>query len=239
MVAPPLVHHSAMAPCLYGGLGFFHGFSKLWRSLPPSIRAVSSYSTFVPFPELLSKPHIVTPSFTLHQQMHNLDWGTQGCDTDHQCSSYSVLPSRQVAALSSKPRKLPLCPSWSPHQWVVFHKWRNLYFPSAPLQGCRSHPIPPPPFFFPFSWLHGYSFALLGVWSPLQVFIGALWELFLLCVYIYTYIHDVFMYSYIHIFMMHLLGEVDPTLLYCCPPLLYSSRLVTSASFTYSSNLYI
>ena len=29
MVAPPLVHHSAMAPCFYGGLGFFHDFSKL------------------------------------------------------------------------------------------------------------------------------------------------------------------------------------------------------------------
>lgn len=111
MVAPPLVHHSAMAPCFYGGLGFFHDFSKLWRFLLPSIRAVSSYPMLVPFPELLSKPHIGTPSSTLHQQMHNLDCSAQGFGTDHQCSSYSALSSRQVDALYSKPKKLPLSPS--------------------------------------------------------------------------------------------------------------------------------
>ena len=205
MVAPPLVHHSAMAPCFYGGLGFFHDFSKLWRFLIPSIRAVFSYPMLVPFPELLSKPHIVTPSSTLLQQIHNLDWGTQGCGTDHQCSYYSVLPSRLVDALSSKPRKVPLSPSWSPYQWVGFHECRNLSCPSAPLQGCRFHPIPHPSphIFFPFYWLHGFTFALLGIWGPLLVFNRCFVRIVpFVCTYTCTYIHIcIYAHTYMYVYI--------------------------------------
>ena len=47
---------------------------------------------------------------------------------------------KAVAALSFEAPKLPLCPSWSHHQWGNFAMCRNLSFFTACSQGLRFHP---------------------------------------------------------------------------------------------------
>ena len=93
MSAPPLVHHSTMAPCFCGGLGFFHKLSQLWSSLILSLQAVSSQPTAVPSLGLLSKPCFPAPSLSLHQETHDSGLGVQACGKDRAHSSYFVLSS--------------------------------------------------------------------------------------------------------------------------------------------------
>ena len=113
MVAPPLVHHSTVVPCFYGGLGFFHKHSWLWISLLPSLQAVSSQPTAVPSLGPLSKPRFPAPSPPPHQETHNSSWGAQGCGMDHVHRSYPVLPSTDLLLRSPLISQSPKGPSLS------------------------------------------------------------------------------------------------------------------------------
>lgn len=64
--ALPFACLSVMVLCFYGGPGFLHEHFWLWSSSLPLPQAVSAWSTAVPFPRLLSKPHIPAPSSTPH-----------------------------------------------------------------------------------------------------------------------------------------------------------------------------
>ena len=77
------VHHSTVAPCFCGSLGFLHKHSLLRISSLPSPQDVSLQPTAV-FPlGLLSNPHIPALSPHEHQQTHVPVWGGQDCGLDH------------------------------------------------------------------------------------------------------------------------------------------------------------
>ena len=100
MAAPPLAHHLTVALCFcVVSLGFLHEHSWLWSSSLPSPQAVSSQPTAVPFPGLLSIPHIPAPSPPPHQQTPFSGWGTQGCSMDRLYRSHSVLPQTSCCTL--------------------------------------------------------------------------------------------------------------------------------------------
>ena len=61
--------------------------------LTPSLQAVSSQPTAVPSLGPLSIPRFPAPRPPLYQGTHDSCCGVQGCGTDHEHSSYFVLPS--------------------------------------------------------------------------------------------------------------------------------------------------
>ena len=150
--ALPFACPSLMALCFYGGPGFLHEHFWLWGSLLLSPQAVCSLSTAVPFPGLLSKPHIPAPSPShhppvppsLHWWTPILGWGTQGCGRDHLRRPHSVLlhsplhsllhfPHTQISP--SVPSNIPACEGASPDAGTSSHR----ELPAAgtgPIQGA-------------------------------------------------------------------------------------------------------
>ena len=90
VAALPFVHHSTMALCFHGRLGFLHKHSQLQIFSLPSLQAVSSQPTAVLSLRPLSKLHIPAPSPCC---THLSGWDMQGCVKDHLCKSHSVLPA--------------------------------------------------------------------------------------------------------------------------------------------------
>ena len=91
MVVLPPAHHSTVAPCFYGSLGFLHKHSQLQVTSLPSPLAVSSQPTAVLPLGLFSNPHVPALRPHVHRWTHVPLWDAQGCGTDHLCRSYSVL----------------------------------------------------------------------------------------------------------------------------------------------------
>lgn len=91
---------------------------------------------------------------------------------------------RPVVALSFGPLKLFLCPSWSPHQCGDLAQCKNLSSPSAPSQGCKSHPASS---FLPFSFILSSYTEVFLVPFVFEVFCscstGILWGLLHLKMY--------------------------------------------------------
>lgn len=73
MLAPPLVHHSAMIPCFFGVLGFLCKLSWLWSFLLLPLQAFS-LPTAVPSLGPHSKPHSPAPS-PLYNRRHTAQTG--------------------------------------------------------------------------------------------------------------------------------------------------------------------
>ena len=200
MGGPPLVCNSIVAPCFYGGPGFFHEHSWLWSSLLLSLQAVSLQPTAVPSLCLLSKPHVPEPSLHPQYQTHISGWGVQGCGMDPQWRSYTVLPATdRLLQCPLSPQIFHSVPADLPASEGAFLSVGTSPLLQVPPKRCRSHPVFSfLLFFFPFFILPGclgIFLVLLGVQGPLLVFSRC----------------SVRIVPFVDVVLMYLWGEVNST----------------------------
>jgi len=108
MLAPPLGHHLTMLPCFFGVLGFLCKLSWLWSFLLLPLQAFSLPTAPLPGSSLQTSLSSTLPR--PQQETHDSDWGAQGCDTDHECSSFFVQLPQTICCLPFNPLKVSLYP---------------------------------------------------------------------------------------------------------------------------------